>query len=86
MSLCKCEEAIAPDEPLWIVPVVESDLSEARQNRIKRAYNEKVEQLAPWKRDWNARTVLILETIHGPIQLESRRGHSRHREGNGEQT
>ncbi len=64
----QCGEVIDPDEPLWIVPVVESDLSEARQNRIKRAYNDKVEKLAAWKRDSNARTVLILETIEGPIE------------------
>jgi hypothetical protein len=69
MSLCKCGQVIDPDdEQLWVVRVVESGLSATRQNRIMRAYNEKVEQLAPWKRDSNARTVLILETIHGPVQ------------------
>jgi hypothetical protein len=69
MSLCKCGEVIAPDEPFWIVPVVENDLREARENRIKRAYNDKVKKLVSWKLDYsNARTVLILETFDGPIQ------------------
>ena len=68
MCLCKSGEASDPDEPIWIIRVVERDLSEARQNRIRRAYKERVEKLAAWKRDSNARTVLILETIEGPVQ------------------
>jgi hypothetical protein len=69
MSLRKCGEVVDPDdEQLWVVRVAESDLSGARLNRIERAYNKKVEQLAPWKRDSNARTVLILETIDGTCQ------------------
>jgi hypothetical protein len=68
MSLRNCGEVIDPDEQLWVVPIVENDLSEAWQNRIKRAYNDKVKKLASWKRDYsNARTVLILETVDSSI-------------------
>ncbi len=66
MSLCRCPEANAPGDPLWIVPVGAGDLSVARRNRIERAYNDKWKQLAPWKRS-TARTVLIFENIDGPI-------------------
>ena len=33
MSLRNCGEVIDPDEQLWVVPIVENDLSEAWQNR-----------------------------------------------------
>ncbi len=36
-------------------------LERERVERIRRAYTKKLSQLAPWKKDHNARTVLILE-------------------------
>ncbi len=69
MSLGRCRKVTDSDDPLWIVPVVADDLSVARRNRIQRAYNDKWEQLAALKTyDPTARTVLIFETIDGPIQ------------------
>lgn len=47
--------------------VLQGDLEEARHERILKAYNDKKDKLATWKKDLNARTVLVLE--ENDIQL-----------------
>ena len=61
MSLYRSNRLIPPGIPLIIYHGVSGDREKARRDRIEQGYNKKIGKLAAWKRNANARTVLIFE-------------------------
>jgi len=61
MSLYRSARLIPPGDPLIIYHGVSGDREKARRDRIEEGYNKKIGKLGAWKRNSNARTILIFE-------------------------